>query len=164
MHSTLATPVQGGKLTISIKYEANYYDFAGDETYAAYVIKLNSTELVLPLSVAQQKGIDLGTEGYFSLGSFADYTADPNCFTIVSVNGKNLGEAKTPDPKPDPTPDSSEPGESGSSSTDGKTSEIEESSSGKRGCRGNVGTALPAVLTLSLAGAAVVLKKRKQNN
>ncbi len=164
VHSTLATPVQGGKLTISIKYEANYYDFAGDETYAAYVIKLNSTELVLPLSVAQQKGIDLGTEGYFSLGSFADYTADPNCFTIVSVNGKNLGEAKTPDPKPDPTPDSSDSGESGSSSTDGKTSEIEESSSGKRGCRGNVGTALPAVLALSLAGAAVALKKKKQNN
>ncbi len=164
VHSTLATPVQGGKLTISIKYEANYYDFAGDETYAAYVIKLNSTELVLPLSVAQQKGIDLGTEGYFSLGSFADYTADPNCFTIVSVNGKNLGEAKTPDPKPDPTPDSSDSQESGSSSTDGKTSEIEESSSGKRGCRGNVGTALPSVLALSLAGAAVALKKKKQNN
>lgn len=136
VRGVLATPVQGGKLTISVKYEQSYYDFAGDETYPAYIVKLNATEIVLPASVAEARGLEISNECYFSLGSFADYKADPNCFTIVSVNGKSFAEEKAPD---DSSSGSDDSGNSSSGTSDNtSTGSDTDGKTGCGGCGGNI--------------------------
>lgn len=102
-NGTLATPLNGGKLTITVKHGV-YEDFVAEESYPAYIITLNEVEIVLSDDIAAANGLAVNDEVYFSMGSFADYKADPNCFTLVSVDDAQFA-AKSDKPDPDPDPD-----------------------------------------------------------
>lgn len=102
-NGTLATPLNGGKLTITVKHGV-YEDFVAEESYPAYIITLNEVEIVLSDDIAAANGLSVNDEVYFSMGSFADYKADPNCFTLVSVDDAQFA-AKSDKPDPDPDPD-----------------------------------------------------------
>lgn len=104
-NGTLATPLNGGKLTITVKHGV-YEDFVAEESYPAYIITLNEVEIVLSDDIAAANGLAVNDEVYFSMGSFADYKADPNCFTLVSVDDAQFAvKSDKPDPDPDPDPD-----------------------------------------------------------
>ncbi len=85
-NSAIATPLDGGTITISVKYE-EYYSFVEDATYYAYVIKVNEAEIVLTPDVLTNGGHEVPDEVYFSMGSFADDKSNPNILTLVSANG-----------------------------------------------------------------------------
>lgn len=91
-NSAIATPLDGGKITISVKYE-EYYSFVEDATYWAYVIRVNEAEIVLTKEALTNNGHDMPDEVYFSMGSFADNKANPNILTLVSANGVEFGLA-----------------------------------------------------------------------
>ncbi len=93
----IATPLDGGTITISVKYE-EYYSFVEDATYWAYVIRINEAEIVLKKEVLTQNGHEMPDEVYFSMGSFADNKEYPNILTLVSANGVEFG-------KPDAAPE-----------------------------------------------------------
>ena len=88
--SAIATPLDGGTITISVKYE-EYYSFVEDATYWAYVIRINEAEIVLTEEVLTKEGHDVPNEVYFSMGSFADNKENPNILTLVSANGVEFG-------------------------------------------------------------------------
>ncbi len=134
----IATPLNGGKLTISLKHGI-YEDFVSEERYAAYILTINGVEIILSDALAEANGIALIDEAYFSFGSFADYKVDPNCFTLVSVDGESL--AKKADTPVVPEPPQPEP------------------PAKKRGCNSQVGAygALAACFALAAAGVAVTL-------
>lgn len=140
----IATPLNGGKLTISLKHGI-YEDFVSEERYAAYILTINGVEIILSDALAEANGIALIDEAYFSFGSFADYKVDPNCFTLVSVDGESLAKkADTPVVPEPPQP---------------------ETPAKKRGCNSQIGAygALAACFALAAAGVAVTLgvKSRK---
>lgn len=108
--STIATPIDGGTITISVKYE-EYYSFVEDATYWAYVIKVNEAEIVLTAETLTSQGHEVPDEVYFSMGSFADKKDTPNILTLVSVNGVELGK---------PAPEQPECTEHVDANTDGK--------------------------------------------
>ena len=89
-NSPIATPLDGGTITISIKYE-EYYSFVEDATYYAYVIRVNEAEIVLTPEVLTNGGHEVPDEVYFSMGSFADKKDYPNILTLVSANGVEFG-------------------------------------------------------------------------
>jgi hypothetical protein len=86
----IATPLDGGTITISVKHE-EYYSFVEDTTYWAYVIRVNEAEIVLTKEVLTSNGHDMPDEVYFSMGSFADNKENPNILTLVSANGVEFG-------------------------------------------------------------------------
>lgn len=86
----IATPLDGGTITISVKYE-EYYSFVEDATYYAYVIRVNEAEIVLTPEALTNNGHSVPDEAYFSMGSFADDKSNPNILTLVSVNGVEFG-------------------------------------------------------------------------
>ena len=88
--ASIATPLDGGNINISVKYE-EYYSFVEDATYWAYVIKVNEAEIVLTAETLTNNGHTMPNEVYFSMGSFADDKSNPNILTLVSVNGVELG-------------------------------------------------------------------------
>ena len=90
-NSPIATPLDGGTITISVKYE-EYYSFVEDATYYAYVIRVNEAEIVLTPEVLTNGGHDVPDEAYFSMGSFADDKSTPNILTLVSANGVEFGK------------------------------------------------------------------------
>ena len=90
-NSAIATPLDGGKITISVKYE-EYYSFVEDATYWAYVIRVNEAEIVLTKAALTNNGHDVPDEVYFSMGSFADDKSNPNILTLVSANGVEFGK------------------------------------------------------------------------
>ncbi len=98
-NQAIATPLDGGKITISAKYE-EYYSFVEDATYWAYVIKVNEAEFVLTRETLTKEGHDVPDEVYFSMGSFADNKENPNILTLVSANGVEFGK---PDEEPECT-------------------------------------------------------------
>lgn len=107
-NGVIATPLNGGNLTISIKH-GMYEDFVAEEKYPAYIITVNGVELVLSDELAEANGLDVNDEVYFSMGSFADYKGDSNCFTLISIDGESFAakaEEPNPNPTPNPTPDS----------------------------------------------------------
>lgn len=81
----IATPMDGGTITLTVKY-GEYYDFVQDSTYLAYQIGVNEAKFVLTEAQLTQYGYSIGTDLYFSMGSFADDTSNPNCMTLVSVD------------------------------------------------------------------------------
>lgn len=89
-NSAIATPLDGGKITISVKYE-EYYSFVEDATYWAYVIRVNEAEIVLTAEALTSNGHEVPDEVYFSMGSFADDKSYPNILTLVSANGVEFG-------------------------------------------------------------------------
>lgn len=99
MKSAIATPLDGGNITISAKYK-EYYSFVEDTTYWAYVIKVNEAEIVLTEEALTSTGYTISDDVYFSMGSFADDKSAPNILTLVSVNGTEFG---MPEDKPDCT-------------------------------------------------------------
>lgn len=99
-NSAIATPMDGGTITISVKYE-EYYSFVEDTTYWTYVIRVNEAEIPLTKEVLTQNGHEMPDEVYFSMGSFADNKANPNILTLVSANGVEFG-------KPDSAPECTE--------------------------------------------------------
>ena len=148
-HGVIATPLNGGKLTISLKHGI-YEDFVSEEQYAAYILTINGVEIVLSETLAEANGITVSDQSYFSLGSFADYKNDPNCFTLVSVDGESFAKkADTPD-NPD-NPDKPVP---------------PEQPEKKRGCGSEIGaySALASCVALAAAGVvlAVGMKSRKR--
>ncbi|GEM_PF-4924144 len=162
-HGVLSTPINGGKLTISVVH-GMYEDFAAGESYKAYIITINGQEIVLADALAESNGMEISDECYFSFGSFADYTADPNCFTLLSVNDTKF--AKQP---PAPGPDSST---SSSSSSGEETSSSENSSQGgssapRGGCNGCGSIMTGGIAGIAAVGAAVSMiltgKKRKKD-
>ncbi len=96
--STIATPIDGGTITISVKYE-EYYSFVEDATYWAYVIKVNEAEIVLTAETLTSQGHEVPDEVYFSMGSFADKKDTPNILTLVSVNGVEFGKRASEQPE-----------------------------------------------------------------
>ena len=88
--SSIATPLDGGTITISVKYE-EYYSFVEDATYYAYVIRVNEAEIVLTHEALTNNGHDITDTVYFSMGSFADDKSTPNILTLVSANGVEFG-------------------------------------------------------------------------
>lgn len=96
--ATISTPLDGGTITISIKYE-EYYSFVEDATYMAYVIKVNEAEIVLTKDALTNNGHTLPDEVYFSMGSFADDKTTPNILTLVSVNDVDFGMPEDNDDK-----------------------------------------------------------------
>ncbi|MBQ8428792.1 MAG: hypothetical protein IJX30_01695 [Clostridia bacterium] len=155
----IITPMDGGSLKISLKHETVVSETTGEEV-EAYVLTVNETCIVLEKSVAEANRMEISDECYFSLGAFADYTADPNCFTIVSVNDKNftLPVAEPDAPVAPETPDEPDvPTDSGN----GEVSSDSEKEEKDGGCGGVIGmaAALPA-----LAGIALVWKKRKDES
>ncbi len=94
--AVMATPTDGGNITISAKYE-EYYSFVEDATYWAYVIKVNEAEIVLTEEALTSTGYTISDDVYFSMGSFADDKSTPNILTLVSVNGTEFG---MPEDKP----------------------------------------------------------------
>ena len=93
--STIATPLDGGDINISVKYE-EYYSFVEDSTYWAYVIRVNEAEIVLTKEVLTKNGHEMPDEVYFSMGSFADNKENPNILTLVSANGVEFGKPDAP--------------------------------------------------------------------
>jgi hypothetical protein len=96
--STIATPIDGGTITISVKYE-EYYSFVEDATYWAYVIKVNEAEIVLTAEALTNNGHEITDDVYFSMGSFADKKDTPNILTLVSINGVELGKPAEEQPE-----------------------------------------------------------------
>ncbi len=96
--STIATPLDGGTITISVKYE-EYYSFVEDSTYWAYVIKVNEAEIVLTAEALTNGGHEVPDEVYFSMGSFADDKSNPNILTLVSANGVEFGKPSEEQPE-----------------------------------------------------------------
>lgn len=90
---TIATPLDGGNISISVKYE-EYYSFVEDSTYWAYVIRVNEAEIVLTKEVLTNNGHEMPDEVYFSMGSFADDKSTPNILTLVSANGVEFGKTE----------------------------------------------------------------------
>jgi hypothetical protein len=90
-NATIATPLDGGTINISVKYE-EYYSFVEDATYYAYVIRVNEAEIVLTPEALTNNGHSVPDEVYFSMGSFADDKSNPNILTLVSANGVELGK------------------------------------------------------------------------
>jgi len=90
--AVLSTPIDGGSLSITAKYQ-DYYDFVSDSTYKAYVFSVGGNQLVITPQQFTSGGISIpeSNEVYFSLGSYSDYKVDPNCFTVKSINGVNFG-------------------------------------------------------------------------
>lgn len=162
-HGVISTPINGGKLTISVRH-GMYEDFAADESYMAYIITLNGEEIVLSETLAESNGIEISDECYFSFGSFADYTADPNCFTLLSVNGTEFAK-ETPAPGPDSSSSSSPSSDTGNSSSE-NSSEGSSSSTGG-GCNGCGSIMTGGIVGLAAVGAAVALslsgRKRKKD-
>lgn len=103
VNGVIATPLDGGKLTISVKHGI-YEDFVSEESYPAYIINVNGVELVLSDEIAAMNGVNVNDEVYFSMGSFADYKVDPNCFTLISVDGQSFA-AQDGNTDPDTDPD-----------------------------------------------------------
>lgn len=89
-NQAIATPLDGGTITISVKYE-EYYSFVEDATYYAYVIRVNEAEIVLTPETLTNGGHQVPDEVYFSMGSFADDKSLPNILTLVSANGVEFG-------------------------------------------------------------------------
>lgn len=89
--SSISTPIDGGTITISVKYE-EYYSFVEDASYWAYVIRVNEAEIVLTAEALTNNGHTMSDEVYFSMGSFADNKANPNILTLVSVDGFEFGK------------------------------------------------------------------------
>ena len=127
-------------------------------------VNFNGQEIVLADALAESNGMEISDECYFSFGSFADYTADPNCFTLLSVNDTKF--AKQP---PAPGPDSST---SSSSSSGEETSSSENSSQGgssapRGGCNGCGSIMTGGIAGIAAVGAAVSMiltgKKRKKD-
>lgn len=85
-NSSIATPLDGGTITISVKYE-EYYSFVEDASYWAYVIRINEAEIVLTADALTNNGHTMSDEVYFSMGSFADNKANSNVLTLVSIDG-----------------------------------------------------------------------------
>ena len=98
-NATIATPLDGGTINISVKYE-EYYSFVEDATYYAYVIRVNEAEIVLTPEALTNNGHSVPDEVYFSMGSFADDKSNPNILTLVSANGVEFGK---PEENPDCT-------------------------------------------------------------
>ncbi len=94
-NSAIATPLDGGTITISVKYE-EYYSFVEDDTYWAYVIRVNEAEIVLTPEALTNGGHEVPDEVYFSMGSFADKKENPNILTLVSANGVEFGKPDKP--------------------------------------------------------------------
>lgn len=111
---TLSTPINGGKLTLSLKH-GEYEDFASEEKYDAYILTVNGVEIVLSDTLAEANGISVNDECYFSFGVFSDYKGDTDRFTLISVDGetfeKKAGEEPNPGPNPGPNPDDKKPGD-----------------------------------------------------
>ncbi|MBE7078305.1 MAG: hypothetical protein E7380_00365 [Clostridiales bacterium] len=139
-NKSIATPMDGATITISVQY-AEYYDFVADNTYYAYVIKVNEAEIVLTEAQLTQYGYEVSNDCYFSMGSFADDKSNPNKMTLVSVNGKDLGYVE-PEPQPQPQPKPEQPKEE------------------EGGCGSVIGGVSAAIAIL---GAAAVVLKKKEN-
>lgn len=128
--SAIATPMDGGTITISAKYQ-EYYSFVEDATYWAYVIKVNEAEIVLTQETLTNNGHSITDEVYFSMGSFADDKTNPNILTLVSVNDVEFGmtsdEPVQPDQpdEPDQPTDPDEPDQP-TEPDDGDSNEEEE--------------------------------------
>ena len=86
------TPLDGGTITISVKYD-EYYSFVEDAIYYAYIIRVNEAEIVLTPAALTNNGHSVPDEVYFSMGSFADDKSNPNILTLVSVNGVEFGKS-----------------------------------------------------------------------
>ena len=97
-NSAIATPIDGGTITISVKYE-EYYSFVEDSTYWAYVIRVNEAEIVLTEEALTNNGHTITDEVYFSMGSFADKKDTPNILTLVSANGVEFGKPEEEKPE-----------------------------------------------------------------
>ena len=139
-NKSIATPMDGATITISVQY-TDYYDFIKQETYPAYVIKVNEAEIVLTEAQLTQYGYEVSNDCYFSMGSFADDKSNPNKMTLVSVNGKDLGYVE-PEPQPQPQPKPEQPKEE------------------EGGCGSVIGGVSAAIAIL---GAAAVVLKKKEN-
>jgi hypothetical protein len=90
-NAAISTPLDGGTITISVKYE-EYYSFVEDASYYAYVIRVNEAEFVFTPETLTNNGHQITDDVYFSMGSFADNKEYPNILTLVSVNGVDLGK------------------------------------------------------------------------
>lgn len=134
----ITMPVDGGALRFSLQHGT--YLNKDNEEVDAYVLTVNGEEIVLEKSVADQNKMVIPDECYFSFGSFADYTVDPNCFTLVKINDKVFAEDIPQPEKPN----------------------VPEKPDEQEGCNGIVSGAGIAV-TLALVGVALVGKKRKEN-
>lgn len=97
-NSVISTPIDGGTITISVKYE-EYYSFVEDATYWAYVIRVNEAEIVLTEEALTNNGHTITDEVYFSMGSFADNKENPNILTLVSANGVEFGKPEEEKPE-----------------------------------------------------------------
>jgi hypothetical protein len=98
--AVLSTPINGGSLSITAKYQ-DYYDFVSDSTYKAYVFNIGGNQLVITPDQFETGGINIpeNKEVFFSLGSYSDYKEDANIFTLKSINDVNFGLTKLSTPE-----------------------------------------------------------------
>lgn len=98
---SISTPIEGGNFNIRVYY-GEYYDFLEDKTTTCWQITVNGQTYTLTDEVLTSEGYEIGTDMYFSFGSFADNMEKPNCLTLVSVNSETFEfVAKTQPEDPD---------------------------------------------------------------
>ncbi|MBQ9481550.1 MAG: hypothetical protein IJU84_05265 [Clostridia bacterium] len=151
---SIDTPIDGGKIIISVRY-GEYYSVAEGETKTAYIINVNGVEFQLTEEVLTRDGYQVYDDCYFSMGSFADDKTKHNCMTLVSVNDVKFAYEEPVKPV-----DSASDPESVSAGNSEDIS-VKETSSESRGCKGGIAT--PAAIA-AVAGVAYALIRRKREN
>lgn len=158
---SVSTPIEGGTFDIKVFY-GDYYDFTEDKTIVCWQITVNGQMYTLSDELLTSEGHDIGTDLYFSFGSFADKTDKPNCLTLISVNDFNFGYVPKEDPEAPTEPEDPEKPDDSTDSTDSTDSaKPEDSGDGKTGGCGSIISA-GIIGGSALAAAAVVFTRRKK--
>ena len=154
---SIATPMDGDNITFGIKY-GPYTDIIAGETYDAYQITVNSARFVLTEAQLTKTGQSVYKDCYFSMGSFADDRTNPNCLTLVSVNGKSFAYVAPEKPE---EPDDNEPEKPGTEEPEKPAEPTPEKK--KCGCGSAVGGPVAVAASAALLlGAAVLVARRKR--
>ena len=160
----ITTPMDGSNLTIKVEYRTEL-DFVTQAYLDFYVISINGVEIKVEPARLTSEGHEVPDEVYFSMGSFADIKDNPNCFTLISVDGVEFAaEEQLPPAGGDDNNGSSgtvnPPVDSGDNNSSSGNGSSEEAGCGS-GCGSVIGVGMTALL-LPVA-AFVLLRKKKED-
>ncbi|MBQ7924147.1 MAG: hypothetical protein IJ329_02450 [Clostridia bacterium] len=165
--ASIQTPIDGGRLSISLVHGT-------EDGVGAYILTVNEARLVLTEAKAASANVSISDECYFSFGSFADYTAYKNCFTLVSINdtvwAEDIAQPELPE-KPATDTDNTDSDNTNSDNTDSDNTNSDNTDSDggdtqtpteeDGGCSSSVGSVLATVL-IAIAFLAVWKKRETQ--